>query len=627
MIARREDPPPRPSTVRGENTRVALPARAALAAGPLIGYVALAALLFGGAWAHPFTRVIGDGADSINFAWFLGWSHFALAHHLNPLLSSYIDLPAGANLTWSTGIPLPAAVLSPLTGMVGPIFTYNLLVTLGIGASAWTAFLVIRRYARTLPAAAAGGLLYGFSPTMMAHALDHPHVVVAPIPPLILLALDDLLIRHRHPRWLMGTVLGVLAAAQLVTGEEVLASTALLAAIGLGLLAAMHRRDRAAVWKATRQIVPALALAAAIFLALGAYPLWTQFFGPQRPDRVLEPRNEYVSDLFSFVAPTRIQWLAPSWAVNWTQRFHGNLAEWGSYLGAPLIALLAWTAYRHWRSQTVRIVTCLLLVCGLLSLGFTLHISGRTTLVPAAILALLLIPLRRTIPAGFLLATAGLGSLALLLMPVIDNILPARLMLQGFLFAGILVAVFVDGMLEGAARRISLALSLLAVVVLLPVLPSPSTAPPLPPYFTGAVKQLPEGGVALIAPYARASHGEAMLWQAISGMWFRMPEGYMFVPHPAVNSADPPASATQTALVAVEQGNPPTLDGAQRQALLADLDRWHVVAVIVGPMSHEEAAIALFTELLGRPPERTGGVALWRREAEASSDLKFRSSP
>jgi len=620
MIARREDPPLRPSTGSEEGARVPLPARAGLAAGALIGYVALAALLFGGAWAHPFTRVIGDGGDSINFAWFLGWSHFALAHHLNPLLSSYIDLPAGANLTWSTAIPLPAALLSPLTGMAGPIFTYNLLVTLGI--------LVIRRYARALPAAAAGGLLYGFSPTMMAHALDHPHVVVAPIPPLILLALDDLLIRHRHPRWLMGTVLGVLAAAQLVTGEEVLASSALLAAIGLGLLAAMHRRDRAAVWKATRHIMPALGLAAAIFLALGAYPLWTQFFGPQRPDRVLEPRNEYVSDLFSFVAPTRIQWLAPSWVVAWTQRFHGNLAEWGSYLGAPLIALLAWTAYRSWRSQTVRIVTCLLLVCGLLSLGFTLHISGRTTLVPAALLALLLIPLRRTVPAGFLLATAGLGSLALLLMPVIDNILPARLMLQGFLFAGILVAVFVDGMLNGRVpRRISLALSALALVALMPVLPFPSTAPPLPAYFTGAVKHLPEGGVALIAPYARASHGEAMLWQTVSGMWFRMPEGYMFVPHPAVNSADPPASATQSALVAVEQGNQPTLDDAQRQALLADLDRWHVVAVIVGPMSHQDAAIALFTDLLGQLPERTGGVALWRRQAEASSDLKFRSSP
>ena len=607
---------------------VSLPARVALAVGALAGYVALAGLLFAGAWTHPFTRVIGDGGDSINFAWFLGWSHFALTHHLSPLLSSYIDLPAGANLTWSTDIPLPAAMLSPLTGLLGPVFTYNLLVTLGVGASAWTAFMAIRRYARRLPAAAAGGLLYGFSPTMMAHALGHPHVVVAPIPPLILLALDDLLIRHRQPRWLMGTALGVLAAAQLVTGEEVLASTALLALIGLGLLAAMHRRDRAALWEATRHAVPALALAAAIFLALGAYPLWTQFLGPQRPDRVLEPRNEYVSDLFSFLAPTRIQWLAPSWLVGWTQRFHGNLGEWGSYLGAPLIALLAWTAYRNWRSETVRLVTCLLLVCAALSLGFTLHIAGRTTLVPAALLALLLIPLRRTIPAGFLLATAGLGSLALLLMPVIDNILPARLMLQGFLFAAILVAVFVDSVLDHRApRTVSLALSALAILALIPVLPYPSTAPPLPAYFTGAVKQLPEGSVALVAPYARASHGEAMLWQALSGMWFRMPEGYMFVPHPAVNSADPPASATQTTLAALEQGDRLNLDAAGRQALLADLDRWHVAAVIVGPMSHRDAVIALYTGLLGQPPELTGGVALWHRQAEASSDLGFRSSP
>ncbi len=615
MLARLPHPRPEPGAPAGKGDSAPLRSAALVAAGALLGYVALAALLFAGAWAHPFTRVIGDGGDSITFAWFLGWAHFALTHHLNPLISTSIDVPwGGANLTWSTNIPLPSMLLAPFTGWLGPVFTYNLLVTVGIGTSAWAAFYAIRRYARHLPAALAGGLLYGFSPTVMAHALGHPHVVVAPLPPLMLLVVDDLLFRHRHSRVLMGAALGVLAAAQLATGEEVLASSALLGVIGLGLLAAMHRRDWRTVADTARHITPALLLGITVCLLLGGFLLWIQFFGPQRPGRVLEPRNEYVSDLFSFLAPTRIMLIAPSWVVSWTQTFHGNLTEWGSYLGAPLIALLAWTAYRNWRSTTVRVVTCLFLVCAVLSLGFTLHIAGRTTLVPVAIVALFAIPLRRSIPASFLLATAMLGSLALILMPMIDNILPARLMLQGFLFAAILLELFVDDVMEHRRRRgLSLALLGLAVIVLLPVLPYPSTAPAIPSYFTSGVRQLPEGSVALIAPYARASHGEAMLWQSIAQIWFRMPEGYMFVPNPAVNSADPPASTTQTTLVAVEQGHTPYLDDALRHSLLVDLDRWQVAAVIVGPMAHRDQVVGLYTDLLGKPPQWTEGVALWRR--------------
>jgi hypothetical protein len=131
--------------------------------------------------------------------------------------------------------------------------------------------------------------------------------------------------------------------------------------------------------------------------------------------------------------------------------------------------------------------------------------------------------------------------------------------------------------------------------------------------------------VALVAPYARASRGEAMLWQSVSRMWFRMPEGYMFVPYPAVNSADPPASATQTTLVALEKGNAVSLDDPLRRALGADLDRWAVQAVIVGPMPNRDAVVGLYTDLLGAPPEWTQGVALWRRSAKASSDLRTRS--
>jgi hypothetical protein len=46
--------------------------------------------------------------------------------------------------------------------------------------------------------------------------------------------------------------------------------------------------------------------------------------------------------------------------------------------------------------------------------------------------------------------------------------------------------------------------------------------------------------------------------------------------------------------------------------MAADLQAWRVHAIVVGPMAHRDRMIALFTELLGRPPEAVDGVLLWR---------------
>src|SRR5205823_3527182 len=83
----------------------------------------------------------------------------------------YLDYPAGANLTWSGLFPLPALILSPLTLWLGPVVSYNLLATLALALSAWTGFLAVRRYVPSAAAATIGGLLYGFSPALVAHAL------------------------------------------------------------------------------------------------------------------------------------------------------------------------------------------------------------------------------------------------------------------------------------------------------------------------------------------------------------------------------------------------------------------------------------------------------------------------
>src|SRR5260370_39682007 len=96
-------------------------ARGWVTAGIGVGvYLALAVLLFSSAWASPQTTAVGLGTDPIFSIWFLRWVPFALGHGWNPLLTTYLDYPAGANLSWSGLVPLPAPVLSPVTLWLGP---------------------------------------------------------------------------------------------------------------------------------------------------------------------------------------------------------------------------------------------------------------------------------------------------------------------------------------------------------------------------------------------------------------------------------------------------------------------------------------------------------------------------
>jgi hypothetical protein len=45
----------------------------------------------------------------------------------------------------------------------------------------------------------------------------------------------------------------------------------------------------------------------------------------------------------------------------------------------------------------------------------------------------------------------------------------------------------------------------------------------------------------------------------------------------------------------------------------ADLERWGVRYIVVGPMRYEAGERELMTQLLNRPPEEVGGVFLWRQ--------------
>jgi hypothetical protein len=554
--------------------------------------LALGGLVFARNWASPTTTSIGPGTgDGALFMWFLQWTPHALQNGLNPLFTDHMNVPDGVNVMWNTSLLLPGLVLAPLTARYGPVLTFNLLLTLGLGLSAWTAALAFRRYAPNRVAALLGGLVFGFSPYMLAQSRGHLQLTLVFLVPLLLLVLDEILVRQRWRPLLAGAVLGLLAAAQLFTGEEVLAFTAIVGLVLVLLLVALFPRqvrDRAGY------ALVAFAAAAVVFALLAAGPLLFQLNGPQHVSGDLHVVDKPGTDLAGLVVPNRIQAIAPAAAVELSSRFPGNLAEVNGYLGIPLLLIVAFTAIRWWRTPVVRAATLLLLVPLVLSMGARLHVGGRGTGIP--------------------LPWALLDSL-----PLLESAGANRMMLLTTLFAGLLLAIFVDRawVWPVAPRVAAMALVAAALLALVPRGPLGGAQVQVPAFFTSReVERIPAGSVALVAPFPRPANSSAMFWQAMAGLRFRVPGGYFVGPDPTGRpkyGGNPRPLSVQLARL-YAGWKVPRLKPAQRARLVDDLAHWRVGTVIVGPMRRsgtEATTVAFLNDLLGRPPALVDGVWLW----------------
>ena len=583
------------------------------AAAALVIYSGLAVAILSSTWVHPTTWSVGMGGDPQEFVWFLGWPPFAITHGYNPLFTTYIDYPSGVNLMWNSSVLLPAVVLGPLTYLAGVVFAYNVMLTMALALSAWTAFLLIRRFVSSQLAAGVGGMLYGFSPFMTAHSLGHAHLALAVMPPVLLLLLDEIIRVQRRRPLVSGLWLGLAAVAQLFIGEEVLAMTAvvgfLLLCLAVGLWPDQARSHFNHAWRG-------LACGAVVFAVLSAVPVGFQFFGPQHLRGSVHAPNIYVSDALSFFVPTKLFLLAPAPVRAISDKFLAGAVETNSYVGILLSLLLAFIVIRYWGRLEVRLAALGSVLIAILSMGVTIHLAGKASSVPVFALGLVFPLVQRYLPGRLMLYLTFFGWLGLSRLPVVANILPSRLMLFFYLLAGLLVAVWLDDLRawQPGLRRMGWLAMAVALVLLVPALPYPSTPVTVPSFFAGSsASRIPNGSVALVIPFSTAGDARAMVWQAQSGMRFRMPEGYAFIPDapPAGWRLSPPPSTTQDQTVAIGEGRADALTDEMRQQVRAELKSWDVQTVIVGPMTNQQQEIDLFMAVLGRPPELIDGVNVW----------------
>jgi hypothetical protein len=555
----------------------------------LASYAVLSFAYFLPTWRDPGHRLIGSAGDPSLFVWYFRWVPWAIAHGHNPLFSSYVNAPHGVNLMWNTAVLLPGLLLSPVTALFGPIVTYNLLTTTSLALSGWAAWLAFRRVCRLRWGAWVGGLLFEFSPFLVAQSRGHLHLTAAFLVPLLALAVHEVLIEQRCSARRGGLALGVLAAAQALTGEELLAIAGVALVVGAVVVGLLHRRQ---VVRRARHAIEAGLWASGAFAAVAGGPLLFQFLGPQVVHGNVQPRDHYVADLWAWAMPSTTQWFHPFGLSNMSHRFQSIGAEWCAYLGAPILLLLAVVIVRRRRDLGLVAAGLTLLVITVLAFGPHLRAAGHKT--------------------GIAMPWDAVGGL-----PLLESLLPVRLMMAAdFILAG-LVGIAAETAWRARAgwrRRAAVGALALAVVPGLPRPDFPSVPVTVPPFFTSpAVRSVPAGSLAVIAPYPEPRNVFTLRWQLATGLRYRMAGGYALVPGDRGNPTfTGPLTATELILDDIQNGVPSRqLDLPTVVAMRREMVASKAATVMVGPMAHRDQAVALFSALLRAAPVDGGGVAMW----------------
>ncbi|HEY1645340.1 MAG TPA: hypothetical protein VGF75_03050, partial [Candidatus Saccharimonadales bacterium] len=455
----------------------------------------------------------GGTADIGLSVWFLRWAPFAIAHGLNPFFSSWINAPFGANLAQNTPMPLLGLITAPLTLLVSPISSFNLLAYLAFPLSAFSMFYVVKKLSRSSLAAFVAGLLYGFSPYIVGQGQVHIMLSFIPLPPLILLTLWGILRQKKKPI-LLGALLGLEVVAQFMIEPEVLALFAVSILPALIVLA---------IWKRklinTKRLIyfgKSLTTTAIISFVILIYPIYFMANGQNHFTGTTYPlNNPYRSDLAGLVLPTTNQFLVPHAFKTFALHVGGgDTPEIGDYVGIPLLLFVAVGTFYFRKNRWLVIASFSTFFAWLLSAGPSLTIYNHPT----------------NIPLPFNLIAK---------LPLIDNILPARFSLMEWLFLSLTVALIIVELKKHLPHSkhkkvLAIVLSTWALAIVITLLPS---WPYSSSQQVGDIK-LPQTNstqapVALTYPYPLYPFDQAMVWQAANNMSFKIVGAYIENPNAA----------------------------------------------------------------------------------------------
>jgi hypothetical protein len=466
----------------------------------------------------------------------------------------------------------------------------TVVLTASIAGSAASLFWVLRRWGASMTAAGLGGAVYGFSPALLNSGIGHYQLVFAVLPPLIIDALLRI-VTGRGNAVRAGAWMGLLTAAQLFTGEEMLIYTAVAGLVLVAVIALGHPR---AVPARVPQAALGLATGAAVVLLAGGYALWFQFRGPLHEHNTL--RGSFSGNLAFFVEPSgSLLFHSPSSAA-FVAGYALGLAEELAYLGWPLIVILLVAAVRFWREPRVRAAAVTCAVLELCNLG-----GG-----PHSIF-------------GFRLSGSFLPYHWLQGLPTMAEVLPDRFCILGAGAAGAVLAFSLDlARPAPGARRwrrsLPIAVAALAVVPLIPLPYQTAPVSPVPAGWLAAFARLrlaPDARV-LIVPVPDGHFSQPLRWQADTGEPSSLIGGYFLGPGPtgqATFGMGPTQSAADYLDWLWQESR--HVSAWSPRLIRSALAHWRPSAV-VEVTSENTQLVQFLTGLLGKPAFHVGEVVAWR---------------
>ena len=561
-------------------------------------FVVVAFYLTAPLWLNLDHQLRDDPQDQAFFEWMLAHGARVLTDGAYPFFSDRMNYPDGVNMMANTSVLAISLPMTPVTLLFGPHVSFNLFLTLALALTGISWYFVLSRvFVSSRLAAWVGALFCTFAPSMVSHAGGHPNIVSQFLVPLIIWRT----LRLRQPGRAVrnGLMMAVLLIWQAFINLEVLFMTA----VGLGvfcLVMAISRRKRHR--GETRRFLRGLSVAGIVTLAVLAYPLSVQFFGPQSYHGLPEFVRNFGADLGSFTAYSSHS-VAGNAVV--AERLAQNPAEENAFFGWGLVILFVGLLVWMRRSAAVLALGGIAVLFAAMSLGPRIFLNGINTGIPGI--------------------WAVLHS-----VPVLNSAVPTRWAMAIAPVVGILLTLGVQRAIDltraqpaarGPVRVAMITAVAMALVPLVPVQLATTPMAPVPEFVTsGAWKQFVDDNHTVVAlPLPDSSYPDPLRWTAMTGQDMRIAGAYALLPNQnPLNPTDrtalfsPPWRPTSGLMASIRQGNPiPEINDTRREMTLADLRYWKAGAVVLTPQVRDIEMLRAMTGLLGFQPTWTGGAWVW----------------
>jgi hypothetical protein len=575
-------------------------------------YLVLALVLWWQVWTtHPATNTTCGCGDAARFLWFFEWPAFALTHGHSVLYSQWLFHPAGINLLNDTSVLALGIVLTPVTLAFGPVASMNVALTLAPVLSALAMFVAARRWVRWQPAALVGGLVYGFSPFLVTElAFNQLNIAFLVIPPLVVVALDELLVRQRRSPYVTGSALALLITAQFFVSTEVLVITGLFTLVAVVLIVVFFGiRCPHELGPRMGHALKGSATAVGGAAALLAYPVWFLLRGPAHLTGPIWSNGtiaHYGNSMTSFVTTGGLEQIR-----NQSLRFggyQGPLLPGLGYLGVGVVvvAVAGVVLWRH--DRRLLLFGGVGIVAAVLSLG-----PGHGYWVP------------------WQLAEK---------VPWVGDVVEIRFTVVITLCVAVMVSVVIDRVRTWASERqpaLPVASDLVAAAVILvalvptlvalaPNVPLTTRPVQLPAWYADVGATLPSGNVVLAYPAPFSGLQSSQAWQAVNRMrWAQAGGGG---PEGQLGRAGSARAGFEVLFGAsLPLGAPPAPTRANLAAIRHTLVAWGVTIIVV-PVQEElpvyeqgrssAYAVGLLTAAMGRPPTYDHSAWVWSSVGSAS---------